>query len=243
MPKEVRFTFQHDGCWLQETTERHPDIVMVASGMYQVEADVYASLAVHGTKATIDRIRAEWQEDGRILKVDLLQQTAQGAFFHVGYRSPKSMFRHVLAHTPLSIGVTRHAQGKEYHHVIGDAADLDALLKELSRIGTLQVTALRDAGAADLVPERQRLSGPETDALLFAHLGGYYERPRRRSAQDLAKEMGISHTAFLNRLRQAEAKILTDHVQAIAKAEPGRMEAVRKRHDASRRGPLQRGAT
>lgn len=238
MPKEVRFTYQHDGCWLQETTARHPEIVMVASSMYLVGEDVFTNLAVHGPPGAIRAVQEEWSHDPRLHKVSVLSTAKGTAVFHIGYRSDRSIVRHVLEHAPVSVGATRHAQGKEYHHVIGEAGDLDGLLKALAERGTVQVTSLREADESEPPSSPlARLTDQESESLLAAYLGGYFQWPRRTSADDLAKGIGVSHTAFLNRLRQAETKVMEDLMAEVARREPGRLEAARSR--ASRRAKLQ----
>jgi predicted DNA binding protein len=244
VPKEARFTYQHNGCWLQETTARHPSIVLVASALYVVGDDVYGNVAVHGPPAIVSAIEREWRADSRLHKVQVVQAGHGSTLFHIGYRSNHSIVRHVLEHTPVSVGPTRHAQGVEYHQVIGEPSDLQALLRTLGERGTLQLTALRDIGEPerDVAAPLQGLTPSESEALLTAYLGGYFRWPRERTADELAADLGLSHTAFLNRLRQAESKIVERTMQDLARVEPGVLEAARTRQAARNRspGPLQR---
>ncbi len=51
MLKELRFRFRHDGCWLQETTEKHPDVMLVASAIYLADGVVHMNVTVHAPHA------------------------------------------------------------------------------------------------------------------------------------------------------------------------------------------------
>lgn len=52
------------------------------------------------------------------------------------------------------------------------------------------------------------LTGPQRETLQLALDEGYFEVPRRTSAQDLAGELGVSDTAVSQRLRRALTEVL-----------------------------------
>jgi len=57
--------------------------------------------------------------------------------------------------------------------------------------------------------ERERhLSARQQEAIALARERGYYEWPREVTAGDLAAELGVAKTTFLEHLRTAEAKLL-----------------------------------
>lgn len=53
------------------------------------------------------------------------------------------------------------------------------------------------------------LSPRQRDAFQLARARGYYEYPRDATAQDLAEELDVTKTTFLEHLRKAERKLLT----------------------------------
>jgi len=55
----------------------------------------------------------------------------------------------------------------------------------------------------------QQLSVRQREIFEFARNNGYYQWPRGVTARELAAELGISKTTFLEHLRKAEAKLLT----------------------------------
>lgn len=234
MLKEVRFTFRHDGCWLQETTERHSGVMLVCSSVYNAATDVVMNLTVHTSDAgLVDRLHQEWDADDRIKQVRRLHEGPQGVRFHVSYNSPHSIFHHILEHTPVSIGAIRVGGGAEHYQIIGGTAEVQRLLQVLMEKGEVQVESIRDAGtvedAAANTPWAE-LTDKQLEALVLAHLGGYYQWPRDRSASALAEQLGLSSSAFLDHLRHAEAKLVGGIMADLRAAEPGRIEALRARH-------------
>lgn len=70
------------------------------------------------------------------------------------------------------------------------------------------VTSLRPAPAA-----RRILTAAQEEALREAVLAGYYRIPRPLNLHDLAQRMGITAASLSERLRRAEARILTKYVE------------------------------
>lgn len=239
MLKDVRFRYQHDGCWLQETTERHPSLLMVASAVYMVGDEVHMNVTVHAPDAaTVAAAQAEWMRDPRIKKVTQLSEGPRGARFHVAYASPHSIYVHILQHTPVALGAIRFAQGVEHYQITGESPDLQELLKVLGEKGKVDVLSIREATEVEEEPQQSPLAGltdKQVEALVLAHLEGYYQWPRVRSASDLAENLGLSSSAFLDHLRHAEAKLIGSIMSDLSLREPGRIEAIRSRRRAAPR--------
>ncbi len=236
MLKELRFRFRHDGCWLQETTERHPSVMLVASAIYLSGADVHMNVTVHAPdEATVAKAAQEWRRDARIKKVTEISTGPRGARFHVAYSQPHSIYTHILQHSPVALGAIRFAQGAEHYQIIGESPDLQDLLRVLEGKGKVEVQSIREVQDVDAEPAAQP-SGPtagltdkQVEALVLAHLEGYYQWPRSSSASDLAARLGLSSSAFLDHLRHAEAKLIGAVMTDLATREPGRIDAIRGR--------------
>lgn len=248
MLKEVRFAFRHDDCWLQEATERHPGVTLVISSIYMVEGDVHIDLTVHAPdRATVDELREAWEADDRIHRITEIYAGPRGTRFHVGYTSEHSIYPHLIHHTPIAMGAVRMAAGTEHYSIVGEAEDVEGLVRTLSDEGEVEVESVRElrdvpeagsgGAAGDLAGDREGplaealdgLTDKQVDALLLAHGEGYYKWPRKRSASDLADELGLSVSAFLDHLRQAEGKVLDAVVSDLAARDPARVSAVRGR--------------
>lgn len=240
--KELRFRFRHDGCWLQETTEKHPAVMLVASAIYMSGPEVHMNVTVHAPDAaTVAAATAQWRRDPRIKKVTQISDGARGARFHVAYSQPHSIYGHILEHTPVALGAIRFAQGAEHYQITGESPDLQDLLQTLSKRGTVEVQSIREVQDVDAEPAgagpTTGLTDKQVEALVLAYVEGYYQWPRSSSASDLAGHLGLSSSAFLDHLRHAEAKLIGSVMADLALREPGRIDAIRNRLRAAPKVP------
>lgn len=236
MLREVRFRFTHANCWLQETTERHPTVTLVVSTVYQVEGDIHVDLAVHAPEAgLLDLLLSEWGRDPRIKRIVKLHEGPKGARFHVSYTSEHSVYPSIIQSTPVLLGTITMGGGVEHYRFLGEAEHVEKLLQVLKKDGDVQVEAIRTLSEVD---ETEAAKGPrllptltdkQVTALLLAHAAGYYNWPRKLSASDLARHVGLSSAAFLDHLRRAEARAVDAVVAELRQADPARAEAIQAR--------------
>lgn len=245
MLKEVRFTFRHKNCWLQETTERYPSVTLVISSVYQVREDIHVDLFVHAPRRqTIEAAFQEWSQDDRINKISKLYEGPKGVRYHVNYSAKSSIYPNIIHHTPLSLGAISMAGGIEYYSIVGFSEDVQHLLATLGQEGQVDVQSIKnlqevpETKNADLDPTvLEGLTDKQVDALVFAHSQGYYNWPRVLSASDLADMLGLSSAAFLDHLRRAEARAVDAVVKSLRATDPARVEAIKARlQDLPRRG-------
>ena len=241
MLKEVRFRYRHDGCWLQETTERHPSVMLVASSVYLSGGEVHMNVTVHAPDpAGVAKAAAEWKRDPRIKKVTQLSDGPRGARFHVAYTSAHSIYGHILEHTPVALGAIRFSGGVEHYQITGESVALQDLLKVLGEKGQVEVLSIREAHEVEAEEAQPSptagLTDKQIEALVLAHQEGYYQWPRVRSASELAQHLGLSSSAFLDHLRHAEAKLIGSIMGDLALREPGRIESIRSRARAGKAG-------
>lgn len=235
--KELRFRFRHDGCWLQETTERHPGVMLVASAIYMNGGEVHMNVTAHGPEASVLAAAAAWAADRRIKKVTQIGAGPRGVRFHIAYDQPNTIYGHILQHTPVALGAIRFSQGVEHYSIVGESPDLQDLVRVLATKGDLTVLSIRDvadveaeeAGAGPLAG----LTDKQVEAVVLAHREGYYRWPRASSASDLAARLGLSSSAFLDHLRHAEARLIESVMADLDSKEPGRAQAIRSRRVAA----------
>jgi predicted DNA binding protein len=96
--------------------------------------------------------------------------------------------------------------------------DIKEIFDELGTIGSVRLEQLIPIGQPTAVlSERQR------EAVLLAHQEGYYDWPRKIKATELAEEMGVAHSTYIEHLRKAEEKLITrslnDYVDAAVSEE------------------------
>lgn len=232
--KRVRFTFVHDDCWLLETTERHEAVTLVVSSIYMDEGEVHVNVTVHAPDPdTVDTIEDEWEADPRVRDLTRLYSDPQGTRFHARYGSEPSIYPHVRNHTPVSFGTVRMAQGTEYFNIVGDPDDIQDLLETLNEEGTAKLQAAEDVeefpdddGGPGLDLEGL-LTDRQLQVLVLALTEGFYEWPRELTASDLAGNIDLDVSTFLEHLRKAEGRLARSYVEALREGNPARYEAAR----------------
>ena len=108
-------------------------------------------------------------------------------------------------------GPSRHADGTERRDLlvyapraaVGEALD-DLAAAYDADLSVASVGPVRD----DTTPTGDDLSPRQREAFALARERGYYARPRRASAADLADELAVTPATFREHLRKAEAKLL-----------------------------------
>jgi predicted DNA binding protein len=107
--------------------------------------------------------------------------------------------------------------GWEYHRLVGyDDNDLKGLLRGLDRIGTAEVLHKKNVseGMTDdtfllsLSSLFGQLTEKQMKALVNAVENGYYEIPKRITADELAKKQGQPRSTLEEHIRKAESKIV-----------------------------------
>ena len=117
----------------------------------------------------------------------------------------------------MSVPPTVLFAGWEYHRYIGfDDNDVKGLLKALDRIGKTEVLHKKSVneGVTDdtfllsLSSLFGQLTQKQLRALLSAVENGYYEIPKRITADDLARKQGQPRSTLEEHIRKAESKIV-----------------------------------
>ncbi|MFB6295364.1 MAG: helix-turn-helix domain-containing protein [Halobacteriales archaeon] len=112
-------------------------------------------------------------------------------------------------------------------HVVAEfAADADlssVLERARERLDTVRFVSKTQVDPGDGV-SRQRvdelLTEKQREALEAAYLNGFFDRPQRKTAEEIADLLGVSRSTFLSHVRAAEATILGEYVTQEAEAPP-----------------------
>lgn len=99
--------------------------------------------------------------------------------------------------------------------VYGTKRILDVMVFRLSDLRNImtELQSVGDTTLGKLVPVGEptsRLTERQQSAILLALDRGYYAWPREVEARELAEELDIAHSTFLEHLRKAERKLLED---------------------------------
>ena len=94
---------------------------------------------------------------------------------------------------------------RTYSILLFNRDDLKGMIEAFREVGRVSLTSLTTyEGVVSPLTDRQR------EVLEVALDSGYFEWPRTTDSETLAQELGISRATFLEHLRKAEHKLLTD---------------------------------
>lgn len=115
----------------------------------------------------------------------------------------------------LHLGPTDHRRGIERRTLLTARPHQDILadLADLSSTHDAEVTVRRfgplsNASTSVRTPDRSSLSVRQREAFELARERGYFEYPRRTTAGELADELDVTKSTFLEHLHKAENKLL-----------------------------------
>jgi len=120
-------------------------------------------------------------------------------------------------HNFMEVPPTVLTGGWEHYRLVGfDDSDVKGLLRDLDKIGKIEVLHKKeiaegvtdDAFLMSLSSLFGQLTGKQTKALLSAVEDGYFEIPKRTTAEEIAKRNGQPRSTFEEHIRKAESKIM-----------------------------------
>ncbi|HKI76432.1 MAG TPA: helix-turn-helix domain-containing protein [Candidatus Bathyarchaeia archaeon] len=109
-----------------------------------------------------------------------------------------------------------YTDGWEWYHVVAfSQRDIKSLFRDLKHC-KVEVTSRRSISEEfvhdNLLISTSSLLGDltrkQTNALLIALDNGYYNLPRRATALEISKRLGIPRTSFVDHLRKAQNKVI-----------------------------------
>lgn len=123
----------------------------------------------------------------------------------------------IAKHNFMEVPPTVLMGGWEHYRLVGfDDSNMKGLLKSMDRIGTTEV--LRKKSLADNVTDDNfllslsslfgQLTEKQLKALVSAIENGYYEIPKRVTAEELAKRQGQPRSTLEEHIRKAESKVV-----------------------------------
>jgi len=217
---EVSFKAKHD-CPYVKFSMKHPNVKMV--GWCNGKTDV---IEVDCPDIeTYTRIESDLQEliswgggGFRLIKKTFGEKNVQVVVKNCACgKIPVSISDVVQRNSCLSIPPDVYFGGWEEHRVIGFRdTDYKKLFRELERLGPVEITqkknipekTIRDAFIIPLSTVLSQLTGKQAEALMIALDLGYYNLPKKMTAEEFAVKNKVPRTTFEEHLRKAESKIM-----------------------------------
>lgn len=112
--------------------------------------------------------------------------------------------------------------GHEHFTVLAPSRDrLGAMVERIEEVGEVELQQVADVPgntldvSVPLASITDRLTHRQLEALVAAIHAGYYETPRRLTAEQLAERMDLSRSTFQEHLRKAERAVMEGFAQLL----------------------------
>lgn len=221
---QISLQIWHPDCWtLQATAD--VDAGLVAHGVYEHDEVVtLRATAYADTTEEIDALIAAVEESPLTDKVKVideyfgptLRSTATGNATQellVEYEPQNSIHDAFVSRGFIPEEEIRVYGGHEYWTVVVAASrveireSLDEIRSEMD--AEIKVEGMKSGQTGTVqATQSERLSERQREVFELARSEGYYTWPRGISASELATQLDVSKTTFLEHLRKAEAKII-----------------------------------
>jgi predicted DNA binding protein len=203
----VELAVTGDGCPLADATRAVG--VTVESRPPQLRADGAALLGFSAPDDD-DRLARTLDDDGRVRSLHRARTEGRANFRCL---SEQPCVVHDLVSAGLLIEGLSYRRGNA--RVRGTVVGYDALEAVMDRAGEAVGVRLRRVsplgGEEDSpVAARWDLTPRQEEALRAAYAAGYFQVPREANAGEVAAELGIGKSAFLERLRRAERSLFAE---------------------------------
>jgi predicted DNA binding protein len=215
---EVSFKLKHD-CPYTRFTMKHPEVRMVEWCNTQIHVMEIDCQDIE----TFTRIEPDLKEllvwkGGKVLKKIFLAGNLQLIVktCRCGKITP-NVSDVVERNSGLLMPPEVYYGGWEEYRVVGFRDnDYKKMFEELSQLGPLQITqkkvvqekSMRDAFVLSVSSVFSALTEKQTNSLLAAIDYGYYQVPKKMTAEEIAGKHKVPRTTFEEHLRKAEGKIL-----------------------------------
>jgi len=234
---EIHFRAQHD-CPYVVFSMKHPDVRMV--GWCNDRTDV---LEIECPDIeTYTRIEPDLEElcawgGSKVLKKTFGKRNLQVVMKTCRCsKIPTNITETLEKNSCLSIPPDVYYGGWEEHRIVGfRETDYKKLFQDLSKIGPVQILekkviperSIRDAFVISLSSVFSELTEKQLDSLLTALDYGYYQLPKKMTAEEIAGKRNVPRTTYEEHLRKAENKILramAPYIRMYATRTPKKLE-------------------
>jgi len=226
--KQVELRLWHPGCWTLRATEEHPGTHVVEKSLYPADDVIKGDFILASEEdVPIDAFVETIDGYDVVNDVAVLKQRQGRARAVVNYRRDSSIVPEIVNSDFMPIEPVHITGGEERWTVLVRTAVLGDVVAEMEEAHDVDVSAIREVDPkealefADVVDRiDDDLSGRQRECLLEAEENGYYSWPRELSAKDVAEDVGITHSTFLEHLRLGEQKVVVAVLEELRRRHP-----------------------
>jgi predicted DNA binding protein len=196
----------HKGCWGSEIGLKYPENEFSSIDVRWINESVAHILKICGKKENFKKIHDYLNKRKDIINIEILSKTDEELYI-------RTVTRNVSSHPSFSNNFFELGCFPISPTIFNDrfeiwtigSYDRDSLTNAYEMIKSKYECKLAYLKEDRLTP---RLTEKQRHAFTNAKYFGYYEWPRKRSASDIAKLLGMTKTVFFSHLRKAEMKLL-----------------------------------
>src|SRR3989344_7017031 len=211
--KSLKVGVYHHDCWGSFSTKDYPTISMSEMGAVKIVDRSRKGVLVDSFfRITADSVRELDRYLSYVKSLPSLKQVKvhyrkdNRAYVFIQFLSTSSSYDQVLRSKAMPMGPIVQEKELEIHTVATEnPGQTTKLLRNLEQLGEVKAFRIADFDEGDVFAH---LTGKQQDALLHAFNNNYYDWPRKKSLDMLAKQLGLKRRTFQERLRQAEAKFI-----------------------------------
>lgn len=224
--KQVHFELWHPGCWTLDVTEALDGTKIVVNSAHRTDTtlNVDVILITKDDRTEMDEFLDTIDSHDAVNSITLLKWTARRARAIVNYDRETSISPKIINSEFVPLEPVRVTGGYEYWTVLVKSDQLGSKIQEMQDECDIEIKSIQEFDPkaniefADIIDRiHNHLTPRQSECLLTALDEGYYNWPRKKSADDVAEELPISGPTFLEHLRKGEQKVITTILEEVAK--------------------------
>jgi len=209
-------------CWCIESIEKAggEGIIKGLSGLHETRDS--HTLVAEVTAPEVDRLLSALRRHPWVKQLDVLSKTREYALVNVRSKVDKLMYERIVGtrstplmpsytgggHDSLAVIVPSDNELRRLYSLLKDDFEVKVRRKKyLEPVKPVEVS-LNVSYFLEFRAVRDLLSQKQLEAFVLASEKGYFSLPKRTSIEELAAQAGVHTSAFSERLRKAEAKLI-----------------------------------
>ena len=164
---------------------------------------------VRATHGDLEELTQILNADSSVEDVDLLAETDDELFYRMVWTNRAEIIGYMVAEQGATIQEATASDGEWHLRVFFPDRDNLAATDEYATKNEVSLEVVRIYSVDALSQIQYNLTDEQHEALVEAVERGYYDVPRKMTAEKLSNELGISHQALSERFRRGVKNLIT----------------------------------
>jgi len=199
--KMANIEIVHDGCWTMDV-DYGISIESLGRIIYPEKGIVRAFLVVDSNKKK--QLIKKLKDKGKIKDILNISQYNSKLVLDVIEYYNNSVLK-LLNDNGVQVIKVIKRNGKEFWRFIGYEFQISRALKDISEVAKIEYSAVKEFNLAIAEPN---LTISEIRSLIAAIQMGYFDYPKRATAEEVARALGIRKSTFIYHIRNAQKKLV-----------------------------------